>query len=133
MTDSIELSEQIARREADKKRIRYELKLLQKRRKRWSKIDLGFLQAIVMSCFKNVSRKTSMVFTITLNILFSLFDIGSDFYVAITLFASGEWEYGIVVMVIDYLPGWELLIHNFFSKRWSRMKNGKELKIMVAF
>ena len=94
----IELDEEIANRKSDKKRIQTELKLLEKQRERWSKIDLGLLQTIVMGCFRNVSRKTSMILTLALNITFSLFDIGSDIYVAVTLFQKGEWKYGIFVV-----------------------------------
>ena len=129
----IELDEEIANRKSDKKRIQNELKLLEKRRGRWSKIDLGLLQTIVMGCLRNVSRKTSMILTITLNITFSLFDIGSDIYVAVTLFQKGEWKYGIFVVLLDYLPGWELVLHNYFSQKWRRITNLKERRIMILF
>ena len=102
-------------------------------RDRWSKIDLGIIQTILTKCFKNVSQKTSMIFALISNIIFSLFDTGSDLAVACTLFANGEWKYGTVVLIVDYLPGWELLIHNLCSEKWRRLNSRKEWFITVAF
>ena len=131
--ESDEIDDQIAQRKADRKRLKCELKILQKRRRRWSKIDLGLLQTVLMTCFKNVTRKTSLILTIVLNILFSLFDIASDFYVAITLFSNGEWKYGVFVILLDYLPGWELVLHNLSSQKWRNVANVKERRIMILF
>ena len=87
----------------------------------------------LMSCFKNVTRKTSLILTMILNILFSLFNIASDFYVAITLFCNGEWEYGALVILLDYLPGWELVFHNLSSQKWRKITNVKERRVMILF
>ena len=94
-------------------------------RDRWKKIDLGFLQSILKYWHKNVSRKTSIVFAVFSNILLSLFDTCSDLSVAYVLFASGEWKLGLVVIFVDYLPGWELLLHNLCSKKWRQLPDAK--------
>ena len=97
------------------------LEQLKNQRDRWQNIDLGLLQSILKYWYKNVSRKTSIVFAVISNILFSLFDTWSDISVAYILFASGEWELGLVVVIVDYLPGWELLLHNLCSEKWRQL------------
>ena len=62
-----EIDDRIARLKADRKRLKSEQKILEKRRRRWSKIDLGLLQTVLMCCFKNVTRKISMILTIIFN------------------------------------------------------------------
>ena len=107
-----------------------ELKQLKRQIDRWQKLDLGLLQAVLKCWYKNVSKKTAIVFAISSNILFSLFDTVSDLSVAYYLFASGERELGFVVIIVDYLPGWELLIHNLCCKKWRRMP-GARLKFIT--
>ena len=113
------------------KKIREELKIV--RNLRWSQIEMGILQTILTKCFKNISHKTSVLFALISNIIFSLFDTGSDFAVAFKLFANGEWWYGIVVLIVDYLPGWELLIHNLCSENWRMLINKKEWCVTILF
>ena len=108
-------------------------KLLKISRDRWNKLDLGFVQSIVAKWFKNISRKATMIWAILSNIVFSLFDTGTDLAVAITLFSNGEYGYGSVVLLLDYLPGWELLIHNLCSERWRNLKSPKQKIITIAF
>ena len=100
---------------------------------RWNRIDLGLLQTIISKCFKNLSKKCCVISTIVCNIIFSVFDTCSDLVVAFTLFAEGKWEYGLVVLMLDYVPGWELLIHNLFSKNWREQKNTKQKYITIVF
>ena len=107
-------------------------KKLKNQRDRWQKIDLGLLQSILKYWHKNVSRKTSIVFAVFSNILFSLFDTWSDLSVAYILFANGEWELGLVVIFVDYLPGWELLIHNLCSKKWRQLPDAKLKCITIS-
>ena len=102
-----------------------EYKKLKNQINRWQKIDLGLLQALLKCWYKNVSKKTAIVFAVFSNILFSLFDTWSDLSVAYYLFASGERELGFVVIIVDYLPGWELLLHNLCSKKWRQLPDAK--------
>ena len=121
----IELEQIIDSAQATLEQQKRQYKKLKNQRDRWKKIDLGFLQSILKYWHKNVSRKTSIVFAVFSNILLSLFDTCSDLSVAYVLFASGEWKLGLVVIFVDYLPGWELLLHNLCSKKWRQLPDAK--------
>ena len=106
---------------------------LHETKNRWNSINLGLLQTVISSCFKNVSEKTSIILTIASNIIFSIFDTCSDLAVAYTLFYEDEWEYAIIVLILDYIPGWQLLIHNLCSKNWNLVENTRAKYITVVF
>ena len=56
----------------------------------------------------------------------SLFDTCSDLAVAIQLMLAGEWAWGITVLLIDYLPMWQVLLHATTSKSWKEMEDRRE-------
>ena len=105
----------------------------QKFKERWNSVDLGLFQTIFIKWFKNVSQKTSVVLAVLSNIVFSLFDTMSDFAVVYTLCTQNEWKYGIIVMIVDYIPGWQLVVHNLFSEKWSKLRNTKANVINLIF
>ena len=134
--DEIELDNRTATIKRELRERRRELNNIAKSRDRWSKIDLGIIQTIVAKCFKNLSQQTSTIFAIISNILFSLFDTCSDLAIAFTLFAnedSESWKYGVVVLIVDYLPGWELLVHNLCSEKWRMLNRKKEFIFTIVF
>jgi len=57
----------------------------------------------------------------------------SDFAVAYTLCTQNEWKYGIIVMIVDYIPGWQLVVHNLFSEKWRKLRKTKENFITLIF
>ena len=100
---------------------------------RWNSINLGLLQTVISGCFKNVSQKTSIILTMVCNIFFSIFDTCSDLAVAYTLLYGDEWKYAIIVLVLDYIPGWQLLIHNLCSENWNMLENTRAKCITIVF
>ena len=102
-------------------------------RSRWDTIDLGLIQTIFTSWCINLSPRVAIILSIMCTILFSLLDNSSDFYVACALFLKGDWIYGCVVIICDYLPGWQLVIHNMCSEKWRTWKNYKQKTITILF
>ena len=100
---------------------------------RWNEINLGLFQVIITKLLKNGSQKTSIILAVIGNIIFSLIDTSSDLVIAYTLYSNNEWEYALIVVIIDYLPGWQLLIHNISSPRWKKLKNKKQKMITIIF
>ena len=93
---------------------------------RWDEVDLGLLQTIFSLWFKNVSQRVSVTLSIISTIIFSLLDNFSDFYVAYTLFYKGELTYACIVVLCDYIPGWQIAVHNLCFKRWRRWNNSRQ-------
>ena len=100
---------------------------------RWQNIDLGIVQTIIKKLFKNLSLKGVITSAIIVTLVLSVADTGSDMAVAYHLFASGSIYCGIAVVICDYLPGWELAVHNMCSDKWRKMPNLKEKIIALAF
>ena len=61
-----------------------------------------------------------------LSTVISLFDSGSDLFVAIQLFIRGEWAWGTTVLLLDYLPMWNVLLHASNSPAWKEVEDSKE-------
>ena len=100
---------------------------------RWEQIDLGLIQTIFSLWFKNVSQRVSVTLSIISTIIFSLLDNFSDFYVAYTLFYKEEWTYGCIVIICDYIPGWQLAIHNVYFKSWKKWIRANQQIITLVF
>ena len=100
---------------------------------RWEQIDLGLIQTIFSMWFKNVSQRVSVTLSIISTIIFSLLDNFSDFYVAYTLFYKEEWTYACIVIICDYIPGWQLAIHNVFFKPWRKWSRVNQKMITLVF
>ena len=102
-------------------------------RNRWDTIDLGLIQTIFTSWCINLSPRVAIILSITCTIVFSLLDNSSDFYIACALFIKGDWIYGGVVIICDYIPGWQLAIHNMCSEKWHNWKNYKQKMVTILF
>ena len=68
--ESDEIDNEIARWKEDKKRINYKLKILRKRRRRWSKIDLGLPQTVLIQKYYSQN-----IFNINHNSQYSIFTL----------------------------------------------------------
>ena len=77
-------------------------------------------------CGKNASPLNTFYLATTMNTGVSLFDTCSDLAVAIQLMLAGEWAWGITVLLIDYLPMWQVLLHATTSKSWKEMEDRRE-------
>jgi hypothetical protein len=101
---------------------------------RWKIVDLGMVHTLLKILLKNVSDKVNCILTIFTSILISLSDTISDIVVAITLFAAHHHTWAIIVIVMDYLPGWTLAAHNYLSNKWKTTNVGvKEKVISIIF
>ena len=100
---------------------------------RWEQIDLGLIQTIFSLWFKNVSQRVSVTLSIISTIIFSLLDNFSDFYVAYTLFYKEEWTYACIVIICDYIPGWQLAIHNVCFKSGRKWIRSNQQIITLVF
>ena len=90
-------------------------------------IDLGLMQSIARSWLgKNSSPWKTICLATGLNTAVSLFDTFSDIAVAIQLIQNGDYLWGITVLLIDYLPMWQVLLHAITSDAWRNLEDGKE-------
>ena len=93
---------------------------------RWKNVDLGVIQTVLNSLLINISDRLSGILTILSSVMISIADTASDFAVAFYLFSSGHYIWGWVVVIIDYVPSWQLAAHNCFSSKWRKVKSIKE-------
>ena len=84
---------------------------------RWRIIDFGLFPKLLKLVLVNISDKVSGIITILITTIMSIGDTISDLVVAFSLIFSGYYYWGFVVVLIDYLPSWDLLIHNCLSKK----------------
>ena len=63
--------------------------------------------------------------------LFSFLDTISDLTVAWTLIEEQEYYWALSVMMVDYLPSWQVLLHGLWSKAWKELNDWKE-KILAC-
>ena len=97
---------------------------------RWDEIHLGLVQIMISKVLKGISSKASFILTMVVNILLSVFDTTSDLIVVYLLYNSEEYGYAVVTLLIDYVPGWQLAIHNGLSRKW-RQRHSKTQTIAV--
>ena len=116
-----------------KTRIEHSTSTSQEKENRWGKVDFGILQTIFKSVLINISDRASGVITILSSIIISVADIASDFAVAMSLFSSGHYTWGWIVVITDYVPSWQLAAHNSFSSKWRNIKSTKEKVITALF
>ena len=102
---------------------------------RWNKVELGLIQIFITKCLKNISNKVSVILTSILNIILSLSDTVSDIVIVYSLYVTEDYMYALVAFLLDYLPGWQIVIHNVFSKKWSKelVHNPKVTVILISF
>ena len=100
---------------------------------RYDKVHLGLIQTIIRKWFKGLSKRASFVLSLLVRVAISLWDTITDLAVAYLLYVNNHWEYGIVVLVCDYLPGWQLALHNLFSENWRKSMSKKEKLVTLSF
>ena len=100
---------------------------------RWSVVDFGMISKLLKVILVNISDRLCAVITIIITTLISIADTVTDFVVAFTLIFAKHYNWAIAVIVIDYLPSWNILVHNLTSSRWRRFKDAKERFATLIF
>ena len=100
---------------------------------RWKFVDFGVISTILKLLFKNMSDRARGVITILTSTALSIADTASDIIVAISLFSAGHYQWGCIVAIADYIPSWQILLHNYFSDHWRHAANLKEKWMTVLF
>ena len=75
---------------------------------------------------KNASPGKTLSLATAINTAISLFDSVSDIAVAIQLIQNGDWALGLTVLLIDYLPMWQVFLHGITSNAWKEMEDIRE-------
>ena len=100
---------------------------------KWKSVQFGLIHTILSKIFKNVSYRVCGILTILTQIIISVSDTISDLAIAITLFSRKHTTLGWAVIIIDYVPGWVLAIHNSFSPKWRSAGTIKQKVLTTAF
>ena len=100
---------------------------------RWSIVDFGLVSTILKLLLVNISEKACGIATILSTTAISIGDTVSDFIVSFTLFFNGHRYWALIVIIIDYLPSWNILAHNVTSSKWRKFKDIKEKVITIVF
>ena len=100
---------------------------------RWEKIDLGIFQTLLKVILLNISDKVNGIVSILISVLISIGDTVSDLGVAITLFANDHTDLGLVVLLADYIPNWQLIFHNISSRSWRKIGTYRDHAITLLF
>ena len=94
-------------------------------------VDLGVTQTIARYWLgRNATLLKTIYLSMTINITMSLSDSSSDLAVAIQLILKGELSWGLTILLVDYLPMWQVLFHSSTSKAWNRLEGPKEKIIL---
>ena len=100
---------------------------------RWKTIEFGIVSSVLKLILVNICDKVCGIITILLSAFLSIADTVSDLVVAFSLIYSGHYYWGCIVIVVDYLPSWDLLIHNCTSEKWRTFKGTKENVMTMIF
>ena len=101
--------------------------------KRWEKIQMGLFHKFIRFWFKdNLELSTTIILSICMTIMISGGDTFSDMLLAHTLFSQGHWKYGLLVILIDYFPAWQVLLHNISGSTWRNVDSTREKLITIA-
>ena len=94
-------------------------------------VDLGVTQTIARYWLgPNATLLKTIYLSMAINITISLSDSSSDLAVAIQLILKGELAWGVTIILVDYLPMWQVLFHSSTSKAWNRLEDPKEKTIL---
>ena len=93
---------------------------------RWKIVDFGLIPKLLRLVLVNVSERFSGILTILISTAMSIADTVSDFIVAFTLIYSEHYYWALIVIIVDYLPSWDILAHNITSIKWREFKDKKE-------
>ena len=98
-------------------------------------INLGLLQTLATHWIgkENSNQDPSKAIKLAhiLKIFLSSLDTMSDVSVALTLIAQKDYHWALSVMLVDYLPSWQVLLHGFKSPAWQKIDDFKE-KILTC-
>ena len=103
---------------------------------RWPRINMGFIQQILKAWLINISDKAAVSLTIIITCLISILDTATDIVIAYVLFSSkneNAQNWGLVILMCDYFPSWQLAAHNISSKTWRNETSIQEKLMMVLF
>ena len=100
---------------------------------RWNQIHLGLVQQLIIKVFKGISSKYSLISTAVVNILLSIIDTASDLWVVYFLYTSEEYGYALLTLFIDYIPGWQLALHNGLSKKWRQRHSKNQIFMTIVY
>ena len=100
---------------------------------RWTTVDFGMIPTLLKLVLVNISDQVCGIISIITTTLISIGDTISDFVVAFTLLFSGHYKWALAVIVVDYIPSWNILAHNITSSKWRGFQNTKEKVISILF
>ena len=80
---------------------------------------------------KKANRVRTLNLTMLIKTCLSISDTISDMHLAINLFLIGKWEWGLIIILIDYLPMWQTLFHTSISKSWHDCDDWREKVLTV--
>jgi hypothetical protein len=103
---------------------------------RWPRINMGFIQQLLKAWLINISDKAAVSLTIIITCLISILDTATDIAIAYLLFSSkneNAQNWGVVILMCDYFPSWQLAAHNISSRTWRTQTNRQEKLIMMIF
>ena len=74
---------------------------------------------------KKVEVLTTIQLAMLIKIGVSLGDTGSDMNVAYRLWNQEDdgWKWAIVILLIDYLPAWQVLVNSITTGAWKELKD----------
>ena len=97
------------------------------------KIDLGLIQKLAKLWLgKNSTPIKTINLTMLIKTLLSLSDTFSDIHLAIHLYLHGHWQWALTIILIDYLPMWQVLLHTSTSKAWKELDDWREKLLTVG-
>ena len=95
-----------------------------------NRLDLGLFQTLAKYWIgKEISEKNpakAIKSAHTFKIILSSLDTISDLMVALTLIGEEEYGWALAVILVDYVPTWQVLLHGLKSPAWQELKNVKE-------
>ena len=95
-------------------------------------INLGIVQKLAKVWLgKRETPVTTLNLTMLLKTCLSMSDTISDVHLALHLFLIGNWQWGLAIILIDYLPMWQVLLHTSTSKAWKELDDRKEQLLTV--
>ena len=97
------------------------------------KIDLGLNQKLAKLWLgKNSTPIKTINLTMLIKTCLSISDTFLDIHLAIHLFLHGHWQWALAIVLIDYLPMWQVLLHTSTSKAWKDLDDWREKQLIIC-
>ena len=100
-------------------------------------IDVGVFQFLAKKWIGKTAHNADPIKAIkvahSVKTLISSADTLSDMVLALTLFQKKEYKWGLSILIIDYLPMWQVLFHGIFSNAWRNLNDIKEKALAILF